>query len=95
MVLQRALLFSLFVFSSSQVRAEYRVFQLIIYSDSEKQVLSNLDPEQYIRYYPILKGEKIKYTTTWMCKGRTNGKEYCPNPRLKPEVSEQDSLNKK
>ncbi len=95
MVLQKTFFFSLFLFLISIAHAEYRVFHLIIYSDSEKQVLSNLDPEQYVRYYPILSGEKIKYIDTWICKGRTNGKDYCPNPRLKTEVLEQDSLNKK
>lgn len=60
-----------------------------------KTVISNLDPEQYKGYFPLEMGEKIKYTATWMCKGRTNGKEYCQNPRLKTEDEQQGSLNGK
>lgn len=60
-----------------------------------KTVISNLDPQQYTGYYPLEMGEKIKYTATWMCKGRTNGKEYCQNPRLKTEAEPQGSLNGK
>lgn len=60
-----------------------------------KLVLSNLDPEQYVGYYPLQKDEKIKYIDTWMCKGRTNGKEFCENPRLKPEEPSPETLNTK
>lgn len=60
-----------------------------------KIFLSNLDPEQYVGYYPLEKDEKIKYIATWMCRGRTNGKEYCQDPRLKTVTPEGDSLNNK
>lgn len=60
-----------------------------------KIFLSNLDPEQYIGYYPLEKDEKIKYISTWMCRGRTNGKDYCQDPRLKTVNPEGESLNNK
>ncbi|MCB0368385.1 MAG: hypothetical protein KDD45_02835, partial [Bdellovibrionales bacterium] len=55
--------------------------------------LSNLDPEQYVGYYPLESQQKIRYIDTWMCEGPTNGKPYCPNPRLKPDAPTQEPLN--
>ncbi len=60
-----------------------------------KIFLSNMDPQQYVGYYPLEKDEKIKYIATWMCRGRTNGKDYCQDPRLKTVNTQGDSLNNK
>ena len=46
-----------------------------------RQVLSNLDPDQYPGYYPLKSGETLSYKDTWMCRGRTNGTPPCPNPK--------------
>lgn len=80
-------------------KAEYRVFQIeiITYETPQepkrepaaidsKVLLSNLDPEQYVGYFPIKSDQQIKYTDTWMCPGRTNGKDFCPNPKVKEEA---------
>lgn len=100
----------IFLFVRLAALAEYRVFQLKVYKEtpqgqvavpasvSEEGVkifLSNLDPEQYVGYFPLEKDEKIKYIATWMCRGRTNGKDFCENPRLKPVSTPSDSLNNK
>lgn len=48
-----------------------------------RTLISTLDPEQYIGYFPLEEGETIKYTDTWMCTGRTGGfQPTCANPRL-------------
>lgn len=69
--------------------------QALPQEEGVKIFLSNLDPEQYVGYYPLEKDEKIKYIATWMCRGRTNGKDYCQDPRLKTVNPEGDSLNNK
>ncbi|MCE3009362.1 MAG: hypothetical protein LW875_01960 [Proteobacteria bacterium] len=80
------------LFFSLLSSAEYRVFQLEVSHpdrpEEKKVILSNLDPEQYVGYYNLLPGETIVYTDTWMCRGRTNGKEFCPNPKLVPPPEE-------
>jgi hypothetical protein len=54
--------------------------------EPEKRIiLSTLDPEQYRGYHTIQPNEKIRYISTWRCKGRTTGKDYCPNPKAKTE----------
>jgi len=64
--------------------AEYRAFELVITdptSGQERVVLSNLDPNQYRRYYPIKPQEKIVYRQTWRCRGNTsNFQAVCPKP---------------
>lgn len=51
---------------------------------SERIVLSTLDPEQFVGYYPLDKDETIKYTETWRCYGRTSEfQPLCPNPKAK------------
>ncbi|MFN7455101.1 MAG: hypothetical protein ACK5RO_10645 [Pseudobdellovibrionaceae bacterium] len=78
-----------FAFLSS---AEYRVFQLEISHperpEEKKVILSNLDPEQYVGYYNLLPGETIVYIDTWMCRGRTNGQDFCANPKAAPPPAE-------
>lgn len=84
------IMFSLLVVGlGSSVHAEYRVFTLRIETPSTepgqppevKTFPSNLDPEQYIGYYPIGPKDRITYIDTWRCRGRTNSLEYCPSPR--------------
>jgi hypothetical protein len=66
--------------------AEYRVFTLHISNADAtqvKQVQTTLDPEQYIGFYPLQKGQTISYIETWKCLGRTDlFKPHCDNPRL-------------
>ena len=48
-------------------------------------VASTLDPIQYPYYYSLQANEKVSYTETWRCYGRTGDfKEYCPNPKAQP-----------
>ena len=68
--------------------AEYRVFELVIRNtetQSEKIVVSTLDPLQYTDYYPVLQKEDVLYRDTWMCYGSTAHKQTCPNPRLEQQ----------
>jgi hypothetical protein len=84
----------LVILLSQMVSAEYRVFSLKIESPDGhdvRQVNSNLDPEQYVRYYPIKPNYKISYSNTWMCKGRTNQLPYCPDPKLPRQPASVDS----
>lgn len=88
----KVLLFFLVIFSLSNARAEYRVFELLIQNQndkSERTVISNLDPFQYPGYYDLRQGEIVLYTDTWMCWGDTgNFKSFCPKP--KPNQSPED-----
>lgn len=77
--------------------AEYRVFLLKIETPSSdpnippnvRFIPSNLDPEQYPLYYPIKANEKISYTETWRCYGRTDSfQDYCPNPKARQPTVE-------
>lgn len=69
--------------------AEYRVFRLVITDNitgSKKEILSTLDPFQYIGYYPLKKTEGIDYTDTWRCyEDNSQMQDYCPSPRAKNE----------
>jgi len=74
-------------------RAEYRVFLLQISSadgTDVKQIKSTLDPDQYRGYHPLKEGDRIFYTDTWMCRGRTSELPLCPSPR---ELASEDSEN--
>ncbi len=71
--------------------AEYRVFELVIRNtqdNSEKVVISTLDPLQYTDYYPVKSQEVVLYRETWMCYGSTANKKTCPNPRLDPSIEQ-------
>ena len=77
--------------------AEYRVFLLKISQPSmesgqpevSRWVESNLDPEQYRKYYPVYPKEKISYVDTWRCYGRTEGfQAFCKSPRAPAESPE-------
>ena len=69
---------------SVSVRAEYRVFELVItntQTKAERNVISSLDPFQYPGYYDLRQDEVVLYTDTWMCYGDTSyHKQYCPKP---------------
>lgn len=87
-------LLSLIFFSTHPAPAEYRVFLLKISQASEdpaqpeitRWVESNLDPEQYRRYYPVYPNEKISYVDTWRCYGRTDSfQAFCKSPRTPAE----------
>ena len=80
---------------------EYRVFLLEISTPNPdpklppivRTVESNLDPEQYIRYYPLKPNELISYKQTWMCFGRTdNMTPYCPNPKRTPSSAQSPEI---
>ncbi len=76
-----ALLLALFSLSAS---AEYRAFELVIANSTtgqERVVISNLDPRQYRKYYPVKLDESVTYRDTWMCRGNTSHfKPTCPKP---------------
>lgn len=83
------------VFLGVSVSAEYRVFLLKIEkrrpasaqeaADSAaapaRFLESTLDPEQYRGYYPVADDEQVTYVDTWRCRGRTDHRPLCPNPR--------------
>lgn len=70
--------------------AEYRVFQLRIENTKTKElrlVESTLDPIQYPYYNTVSADERISYTETWRCFGRTGDfTPFCPNPKAQPIV---------
>lgn len=55
---------------------------------SKRVVLSTLDPQQYRGYHIVQPNEKIRYISTWRCRGRTGNKDYCPNPKAKTEAED-------
>ncbi|MGE0633766.1 MAG: hypothetical protein AB7O96_15235 [Pseudobdellovibrionaceae bacterium] len=83
--MQRQLI-QLLVFVSlgfSWAKAEYRVFELRIGPPDSQDFrikLSQLDALQYRGYHHVPKGYVVEYIDTWMCKGRTSGKPFCPRP---------------
>lgn len=76
--------FLLFIGSAA---AEYRVFTLHIENQKDqsiRQLDTTLDPEQFTSLYPLPAHEKISYTQTWRCRGRTDFfKGHCENPALR------------
>jgi hypothetical protein len=68
-----------------KAQAEYRVFNLRITSNDgtqSRELLSTLDPDQYRGYHTVRADEKIFYTNTWRCKGRTSDeRDFCPDPK--------------
>lgn len=89
--------FAFFLLLNQSVQAEYRVFELEItaYEQAEppaeigkRVVVSTLDPQQYRGYHIVQPNEKIRYISTWRCRGRTSGKDYCPNPKAKTEATD-------
>lgn len=84
---------SYFAFSAF---AEYRAFELRIEKienpEEYRTVVSNLDPLQYRGYYPVKNDERIYFTSTWMCRGRTgNFRATCENPALREPAINQAS----
>jgi hypothetical protein len=78
-----------FHFFTIDAQAEYRAFELVIENvetKTSRSVLSNLDPQQYVGYYPLLKNETVRMNATWRCRGNTsNFKPICPQPAIRPK----------
>ncbi|MBX7231619.1 MAG: hypothetical protein K1X29_05990 [Bdellovibrionales bacterium] len=75
-----------FILLISQGNCEYRAFELRILNstlgNSEKTVVSTLDPLQYPGYFPLEANEKVHYVTSWRCRGNTSQfKKICDKPR--------------
>lgn len=96
MVWSRLLALAL-LFTPLNAWSEYRVFLLKIEKagsteapeeTSARFVESTLDPVQYRGYYPVADDEIITYVDTWRCRGRTDGKPHCPNPRAPASLPE-------
>ena len=92
------------LFFGPLVHADYRVFVLKITKPNsdpaqpptERTVQSNLDPDQYRGYYPVAPDEKITYTDTWRCTGRTGDfQDYCPKPARQPTAAADNSSPQK
>lgn len=81
----------------TQALAEYRVFRLQIY-DNEGNIVRefkyNLDPGQYVEYWPLSPNQKIRYTETWLCPGRTAPNlQFCKSPaEIQAELQAQQGL---
>ena len=77
--------FLMLLLTSKLAFAEYRAFELVIVNSTtgeDRVQLSNLDPLQYRRYYPVKPDESVTYRQTWMCRGNTSHfKRICPNPK--------------
>lgn len=89
----------LICFQALSASAEYRVFLLKFtqppISPGQPEIFrlleSNLDPEQYRRFYPVYPNEKISYIDTWRCYGRTDSfQAFCKSSRA-PAVSPEPS----
>ena len=55
--------------------AEYRAFRLHLMNqktNTVKQILTTLDPEQYRTQFPLAENENLTYVETWKCLGRTD-----------------------
>lgn len=95
-MISRALVFFLCFFWFSPIFAEYRIYKLLILNEAKgtsRSVLSILDPDQYIGYYPLQGGEAVYLETSWMCKGRTDGlRKPCSNPES-PEIPSEKTIS--
>ncbi|HRO66587.1 MAG TPA: hypothetical protein PL182_03375 [Pseudobdellovibrionaceae bacterium] len=93
---KNALLLLSVIFLFAPAHAEYRVFLLKIEKQAPSPgqaslspdpsrparfVESTLDPEQYRGYHPVAPDEVVTYVDTWRCRGRTDRRPLCPNPR--------------
>jgi hypothetical protein len=65
-----------------RAHAEYRAYELIVentVTQTSYTLISTLDPQQYIGYYPLYKNEVLHMGRTWTCWGNTaNFKPICP-----------------
>jgi hypothetical protein len=93
-VFSRLALGLVFIFALS-ANAEYRVFRLVITDATnpqdikKREILSTLDPFQWVGYNTLKSSESIDYTDTWRCFDDTSDDEdFCPSPRAKTEVPE-------
>ena len=67
----------------SQLRAEYRAFELLISSPTggDRTIITTLDHLQYSGYHALSPEEGISYVRSWMCEGSTHGfKPICDPP---------------
>lgn len=76
--------------------AEYRAFELRIEKienpEEFRTFVSSLDPQQYRGYFPVKPDERIYYTSSWMCRGRTGGfRKACENPKLREPAADEAS----
>lgn len=78
------LTFAFVLFFTFTVKAEYRVFSIVITNEKTqvtRQIETTVDPDQYAYLYPLNQGEKITYVDTWRCFGRTDYfKSHCVKP---------------
>ncbi|MCB0394531.1 MAG: hypothetical protein KDD25_08220 [Bdellovibrionales bacterium] len=86
----RLVLFFLLFSPVVETQAEYRAFRLEITDGAtgkKREVVTSLDPFQYVGYFPVLKSESVYYTETWMCWESTSRRsKVCDNPKSKAEV---------
>lgn len=87
------LVVSYFAFSAF---AEYRAFELRIEKTANPEeyrtIISNLDPVQYRGYYFVQNDERVLYTNTWMCHGRTgNYRKICDPPPAREPATEAEN----
>ncbi len=81
---------SFFIGSDFRAFAEYRAFKLQLQTkDGQilKEFNSTLDPDQYRGFHAISYDQKLIYTRTWMCRGRTDLEPICPEPEEPPSTS--------
>ncbi len=82
---------------TSPSRAEYRVFRLQIKDTTNpnaqpKEVVTTLDPFQYVGYYPRKSTETVDYVDTWRCPDDTSHfLDYCPSPRSRIPAAEAET----
>lgn len=86
----RTFIFLIVSYFAYSAFAEYRAFELRIEKadnpDEFRTLISNLDPQQYRGYYFVQNDERISYTRSWMCYGRTGDhRPICdPPPAREP-----------
>lgn len=70
---------------TDEVRAEQRIFELVITeveSGRARTALSTLDEIQYPMYHHVRKNEVVSVRDSWMCYRRSDHfTRPCPNPR--------------
>lgn len=81
---------------ASPALAEYRAFELRIEKidnpDEHRVIISNLDPLQYRGFYVVQHDERVYYTKTWMCHGRTGSfRKICDPPAARDPVTEEST----
>lgn|GEM_PF-5758487 len=86
-------------------KSEYRVFRLQITKANEdpksteppeiRTIESTLDPLQYPYYFPVAANERVTYTETWRCRGRTSDfTPLCSQPAKGSQLRKSSNLKK-